>query len=256
MNSKRLSTLFLIILYLLQFSGCWKRQTVTIVCIVDLTGSVEAEAKASVFVALKEMFKKLRRGDTLIIIPLTGDALTQTQGKVLRFSLSEKREVYDEDLDRLAEEAKNKLEALEAEAKANAYKQTDIFGSLEIAQEILNSDKTLHKDAEHRRILILFSDMLQDDAQCVFMRDTRFANEESAQKYAAQKTLGKENAWRNTRIYMGIIRSTDLAKINHQRREAVRTFWMDFFKQGNAENVVTATDGTGQLEQFLKESGL
>src|SRR5260370_11365347 len=73
--------------------------------IVDLTASTLEEARAKAFAGIKEPFDKglLKRGDSVAVIPITSDALIESQGAILRFDLPTDREVYDQDLQNLSD---------------------------------------------------------------------------------------------------------------------------------------------------------
>ncbi len=71
----------------------------------------------------------------MTIIPITSDAQIEGPGRMLRFKLSRKREPYDGDLWRLAENVEDSLQALLASASAQPYRYTDIIGTLELVAE-------------------------------------------------------------------------------------------------------------------------
>src|SRR6185295_14430573 len=133
---------FICTLLLLQASylGCRRREVepLQLICIVDLTASVDQKAQAESFTALEAIFIKLKRGDTITLIPITGDSLTEAQGHVLRFHLNEKREAYDADLRRLAKEAQKKLQTIKEQAVAKPYMRSDILGAVTLAVEELS----------------------------------------------------------------------------------------------------------------------
>ncbi|HEY9230869.1 MAG TPA: hypothetical protein VIS78_01955, partial [Blastocatellia bacterium] len=89
-----------------------RREPLCLVCIIDLTRSIEAESQREAFDALQATLKELRRGDAVAIIPITGDAMTEAQGRVIRLQLSDRREAYDEDLRRFAAEVAERLQRL------------------------------------------------------------------------------------------------------------------------------------------------
>src|SRR2546423_7785223 len=88
--------------------GCGrsKHQRRAIAYVIDMTASVDSEAIQQAFAALEPLLnsKTLKRGDSITIIPITGDTLTESQGKILRIHLPENRKVYDSDLAKLATE--------------------------------------------------------------------------------------------------------------------------------------------------------
>lgn len=253
MNRPFFSTFALIavICGLFPFVGCSRNSAdrLHVVCVVDLTGSVEAGARAQAFTALQEAFKHLHRGDQLTVIPVTGDAVTEGQGQILRFKLSETRSAYDSDLKKLAAEVATKLEQLQADAEAKPYNKSDILGATEIAAEELAATP-----AGTKRVLVVMSDFIQEDAQRNFKRDGTLADDAAAQKLAVTLAAQHESALKNTRVYMGVLRSSDLKSLPAQRRSAVKLFWADFFKGEGARAVTYATDGTGELPNFMNNA--
>src|SRR5687768_14998981 len=102
--------------------GCRSRHTPQVlVVILDLTASTDSDGRAVAFESLQRWFnqKMIRRGDKIVVIPITGDALTETQGKILRFEISQNRATYDEDLRSLATKVHDSLEKMEQEAREN-----------------------------------------------------------------------------------------------------------------------------------------
>jgi len=128
------------------------------VVIVDLTGSIEPEARTQAFAALQEAFKHLHRGDELIVIPVTGDAVTEGQGQILRFKVSEQRGRIRFRLEKNWQWRCRKLEKLQSDAAAKPYSKSDILGAVEIGFEELSNS-----DAKSKRILVVLSDFIQGE---------------------------------------------------------------------------------------------
>jgi hypothetical protein len=243
---------FAVFCSILILTGCSRGASdrMHIVCVVDLTGSVEAEARAEAFRALQEAFGHLHRGDQLTIIPVTGDALTEGQGQILRFSLSETRAAYDSDIKKLKAEVNARLEQLQDDAKTKPYTRSDILGATAIAAEELATTP-----AGTKRVLVMLSDFIQEDAQRNFKRDAVTADDVSAQKLAATLAGTHRAALKNTRVYVGVLRSSDLKTLPTPRRSAVKVFWAEFLKGEGASTVTYATDGTGGLPNFMHTAG-
>ncbi len=231
------------------YFGCRRHQVepLQLICIVDLTASVDPKAQAESFAALEAIFLQLRRGDTVTLIPITGDSLTETQGHILRFHLNEKREAYDADLRRLAEEAQKNLQVIKEQAAAKPYMKSDILGAVALAGEELSLTQ-----AEVSKLIVVLSDFIQDDAQHNFNRDVRLAKEQSAKDLA--QILAQPHALQEATVYMGLLRSSDLKSMPQGRRSAIRTFWTEYFGLEGAGSVHYTSDGPGQLAQFLKRS--
>lgn len=230
------------------FSGCGPKNNLHLVYIIDLSSSIEPEARAEAFSAMQQVFERqqLERGDTISIVPVTGDALADGQGRVLRFVISERRAAYDADLRRIAREAISRLQEMQSASAAQPYTKSDILGALNTAvEEFANAE-----DGE-RKVIVVLSDLAQDDARCNFSRSPHMANERVAREFAATLVQGREQMLSGTAIYFGLLRSTDMRQMTVARREAVQAFWVEYCRRANAASVSIATDGPAQLTQAL-----
>lgn len=52
-------------------------------------------------------------------------------------------------------------------------------------------------------------------------------------------------------VFLGGIQSNDLKKLGTERRQAIRAFWIEYFRAGGAVDVIFATDGPGQIAEFM-----
>jgi len=228
--------------------GPEKRPRLAIAFVIDLTGSIEQEAIREALESLSPLFdnKKLQRGDSIYVIPITGDTLTESQGKILRIHLNENRQVYDSDLTNLASEVKEKLELMQAEAIANPYQHSDILGAADLAAEELSIEKgKVHK------VIVILSDFIQDDSKLNFNTSSDLANDLSAIALAKELSDSHKDVFAGTSLYLGMLRSKDLKKMAKPRREAVQIFWQEYFKQQRAEHVSVAIDGPGRIPTVL-----
>lgn len=229
-------------------TGCGEKKN-SYIFAIDLTQSVSEEGKTKAFEVIKKQALHLKRGDSITVIPLTGDAVTETSGNVLRLQVSEKREAFDADLKKFFAEVEQSL--IEMQTNAKTYKQTDLFGTLRIAQ-----DEVAVTDRENRRVfLIVLSDMVNSTKEIRFEKDAIFQKSGTAKKYAEKLSQEKETDWRGVDIYLGLLESTDLQQMPNERREAVREFWQEYFRLGRAERFQFATDGIGQLPKFIDSKG-
>ena len=237
----------LLIVCMVLLSACNRPRELPLhlVCALDLSGSIASDGRTNSFEAVLDVFKTLKRGDSMTIIPITSDAQIEGPGRMLRFKLSLKREPYDGDLWRLAQNVEDSLQALLASASAQPYRYTDIMGTLEFVAEEFSYTKD-----KSRRVFLLLSDFIQDDPQYNFKGDKRLTNERSARKFAAALAKSKDPFFENVQIYLGSIQSRDLRSLTRARRKGIRIFWIEFLSKQLA-NVKWATDGPGQLENFL-----
>lgn len=236
---------FIFIGALLIFSAsCGARKTAYIF-VPDLTESVSAEAKAKCFETIKARAKRLKRGDSLTVIPLSADAQIETSGKVLHLEVGEKRELADADLDEFSARAERLLDEMQRGAKS--YQQSDVLGALRVVRE-----EIAMIDPKKKRVIVaVLSDMIHSTKEIRFEADARFANAETARKYAADSVGNPNEAFGSSEIYLGFLESSDARKMPNERREAVRQFWQEYFNRSGATRVQLATDGTGQLEKFV-----
>lgn len=234
-------------------TGCMrsKNKPLSVVFVIDMTASTHSEGRAEAFKAIQSWFeqKRLRRGDRVTVIPVTGDAWTESQGKILRFTLSERREAYDGDLKRLGVEVLNSMERMEREAAESPYKFTDILGAVQLGAEELQRD-----GGDVRKVLVVLSDLVQDDAQAKFKTASYLADKKTAQDHARKVAAASPRSFQGGLVYLGLLRSTDLKSMSQGRREALQVFWSEYFRQAGAREVITATDGPGHMERLLKTS--
>jgi len=226
----------------------WKDEPHTkFVFVVEATKSVTTEARNEAFAATEKGAEVLKRGDSLTVIPLTGDAATEAGGKVFRQHMPTERKAFENDLKEAKKRVRAGLEEMRNETAEKPFVRTDLFGSLKIAAEE-------RKKEDERFALAILSDMIQDTPEMNFMTNPQLANEDSARKLALSLMKGKETMWSGARVFLGQLRSEDLKKLDPKRREAIRAFWLEFFKAGGAVEVIWATDGAGQLEDFLRRA--
>lgn len=248
-NSMIKSAVALILISLVVINcGRKERQRLAIAYVIDMTASVDADAIQQAFAALQPLLSsgKLKRGDSITIIPITGDTLTESQGKILRIHLSEKREVYDSDLTNLAKDVKERLERIQSEVIANPYQHSDIIGAAEIAAEELSTEK-----GSVRKVIVILSDFIQDDSRFNFNASPDLANDRVAVDLAKKLSATHADRFVSITLYLGMLRSKDLKKMSNPRREAVQAFWKEYFKTGGAGTVSLVIDGPGKIPTIL-----
>lgn len=245
----RIKALLALVLLASVFAGCKRTGSAPlhVIYVIDLTASTIEEARAKAFEGVKAPFDKglVKRGDSISVIPITGDALIESQGAILRFEIPKDREVYDQDLRTLSEEVADKLQKMQEKAAANPYVSSDILGAIKIADEEFASDKP-----EVRKILVILSDFVEDEKQLSFRTSPILANEKTATE-AAKKMAAVDQSLEGAQVYLGWLQSTDLKKMPPQRRDAVRTFWTEYFKQAGAKSIHICSDGPGQLAKYI-----
>ncbi len=233
--------------------GCGRhqRQRLAIAYVIDMTASVDNDAIMQAFAGIQPLLnsKTLKRGDSIIIIPITGDTLTESQGKILRIHLNENREVYDSDLTNLAKEVEEKLKRMQSEATANPYQHSDVLGAADLAAEELSTEK-----GDVRKLIVILSDFIQDDSKFNFNTSPYLANDRAAADLARKLLANRKDKFAGTTIYLGMLRSKDLKKMPNGRREAVQIFWREYFRNGGAGTISLAIDGPGKLPAALGQA--
>lgn len=250
--SAKSKSLVAIVLVLALLAGCRRpgKGKLHVILIVDLSASTLQEARAKAFNGVKALFQKglVKRGDSVTVVPITSDALIESQGNILRFELSPNREAYEDDLRRLEEEVNDQLLAMQKRAEENPYAYSDILGAVKITGEEFATDAP-----GVRRVCVLLSDCIQDTKQLSFMIAHIVANKRAATEAAKRMAADIDEAFSGARVYIGMLRSTDLKKMSPQRREGVEAFWTEYFKRAGAKSVQLSSDGPGQLTKFMSE---
>lgn len=247
MFTKFVAVITMIAVFLAQ--ACGHPTPLFLICVIDMSGSIELDGQTSQFDALEPVFNQLKRGDSLIIIPITGDALIEAQGNILRFQLATRREAYDADLRRLRTEIGDRLRLLKEAVEQSPYQRTDLLGASELCAEELSN-----ASPNSRKLVVVLSDFIQDDRQFNFTRDPRLASPERAGQLARDLAGSKQPLFHRASVYLGFLRSSDLKKLPEQRRAALRQFWTEYLCARGAAEAFAATDGTGQVARFLERA--
>jgi hypothetical protein len=234
-------------MFLLTSTACLRKAPPSrlIIVLIDVSASIEPEAQQSAFQAIEDILPTLRRGDSLVVIPITGDAGNDSQGRIIRLTLAERREAYDQDLRRAAANLRHSLEETKAATLRTPGAHTDILGALQLAEE------EIRLAGEGRnKMLILLSDMIQDDDELNFRHDIALRNAVSAASLATTSPRSASLRFQETPIFIGFLRSRDRARLSPQRRTAIDIFWLMFLKNCGA-NPHLAKDGPGLALLFL-----
>ena len=245
MNTKQINDAFIKLGFFIVISvlltACGQKKS--LVFVLDYSDSVSANARAESLKAIQLQAKTLGRGDSITVIPVTGDAAVETGGKVLRLEAGEIRRLRDRDLKDFQAEIEQKINLLSGAA---TYKQTDLLGALRIAQEEAANQRERHR----RVIIVILSDLVHSTSQIRFEQNAGFAKPESVRPVAEK--MSQTDIWRATEIYLGSLESSDLRKMPTERRQAVGEFWRQYFTIGGAARFQAATDGAGQLANFIE----
>jgi len=233
---KKLLSLSLVLATLL--GGCKVATTSEDIFVLDVSQSIDADAEQQMFVVVEDAAKQLHRGDTLSIIPITGNAEAELQGRTLRYAVpsAEDRQAYDADLPKLNAQIRGDLERIQADALAHPGKRTDILGSIRVALKVF-SDKQTDKR------LVVLSDFIQDDDQYNFRKDSRLATEEDAVTFGEGIVLPKVNH-PLVEVVLGRLRSNEFSALAPTRQRAINAFWGKVMAPAEVD-----PDGTGAVRR-------
>ncbi len=227
-----LSKALLLILVLL--SGCSRQQQPLrhIVILVDTSASIEPESLNQCINQIATLTSKIERGDTVSVVPITGDADVQSVGRVLRFHKPTDRSAYDADLVRFSKYVQQALQEFRVRTVGSPTSKTDIFGSIRMA-----SDEFATMPGKERA-LVIFSDFIEDDGEVDFKIDLRLKHLESAAQYAASEANIIPGMHDSTKVFLVPMRSNELIGLSRQRRGAIRLFWLKYFTNRGLEPVL------------------
>ena len=227
-----------VLLFIVALIGCTKapNKPTHYIFVPDISASIEATACQQTLEAITVFAGHMNRGDTLTIIPITGDAGGETQGRVIRLSVPTAREPYDQDLKRFQSTVRDQLVELEAQADASPGDRTDIVGTLRIVTEEIASYE--RGDATFVAIL---SDFIQDSRDLDFNTDSRLSDDTGARALAIRECKSDEYHL-GAAVTLGHIKSKDWAKLSRGRRHAIEQFWTTCMSSAGAR-ARFATDG-------------
>lgn len=246
----RLLALLALCILLLAGTGCAHNAyaPVHFVVVLDTSASINPESQKQAFQAVEELASRLKRGDSLSVVPILDDADTELQGRILRLHVPEQREAYDADLKRFREEALKRLLAFRHYFLSNPGERTDIVGTLPVATEEFADDFS-----QTHRVLILLSDLIEDDGELNFRTDPKIADKEAAQKLAHRMPKADLLASKSIRVYLGELRSRELASLRKERRTAIRQFWISYFEERGLSCRLSTDGPAGTRQAGMRE---
>jgi hypothetical protein len=231
---------YIAIIALFLVTGCSRRPPDATVQVIDTSASITPRAEKAALGAVENQIAHMRRGDTLILIPITGDAENDAGGRILRLSAPTERETYDTDLRRFQEQSKKQFAAWVAALDPH-QSRTDILGALDAARQELAA---LPKGTNRK--LIVVSDFLEDDRSYNFGSNNSLANATSARQLAAHLREQHGFKLQGVSVCLGRLKSSDFAPLSAQRKESVSAFWRTYFAAGGVQAEIQF-DGAGML---------
>ena len=220
--------------------ACSHRTPQATVEVVDTSLSITPRAEKAVLDAVENQIAHMHRGDTLVIIPITGDAANDAGGRILRLSAPTQRETYDTDERRFREQARKQLSAWATSLDPH-QSRTDILGALDAARQ----ESALLPQRSNRQLIVV-SDFLEDDGAYRFVSDGQLANSAHARQLAARLRSQKGFALQGVTLCLGRLESSDFMSLKAERKEAVDAFWTEYFA-ADPKPTEVQFDGTGLL---------
>lgn len=226
---------------LLALPGCSRVAPTATVEVIDTSLSITPRAEKAALDAVEHQIDHLGRGDTLILIPITGDTENNAAGRILRLQASATREPYDADLRRFRDQAGKQFAAWAASVRAESNR-TDILGALDAAtQEVAALPKGV------KRRVVVVSDFLEDDARYRFTTESALARPSTARRLAIQIRAERGFALGGARTCLGRLESRDFATLSPVRRESIDSFWKAYLA-GDGHEPEVQIDGLELLD--------
>jgi hypothetical protein len=224
-------------------NGChWHQEPATdYVCLLDTSKSIERQSTLAEFKAIESLVDRLKRGDAVILIPITGNALADSPGQIIHLAVPTQRQPYDHDLLVFREQAREQIKILRDQALASPSSRTDILGALDAARQEL----ALLPKQNNRRLLVV-SDFLEDDGAYDFVSARPLASPISAGLLAARLREQHGFTLPGVRLCLGRLESGDFRPLSPQRKGAVQAFWSAYLSDGDNVPEIRL-DGTEML---------
>lgn len=229
-----------ILTVVLLLAACKHDMPSATVVVIDTSLSITPRAERAAFSALSDQISHLGRGDSLVLIPITGNAENDAGGRILRLHAPVVREPYDADIRRFREDGRKQFATWVATVGADPGR-TDILGAFDAARQELAA---LPKGNNPR--LIVISDFLEDDGAYNFVRDTALANPTRARHLASRLRVERGFSLTGISLCLGRLESSDFAPLSEERKAAVQAFWTTYTAQPGQTSEL-GFDGTGML---------
>jgi hypothetical protein len=197
--------------------------------VIDSSLSITPRAEKAVLDAVQEQIAHLGRGDSLVLIPITGDAENDAGSRILRLQAPTIREPYDADLRRFRENARKQFVAWIATVHAEPGR-TDILGALDAARQELGAFQT-----PTTQRLIVVSDFIEDDGRYRFTSASALMDPGRARALALRLHAGHGFTFNEATLCLGRLESTDFGPLSTERKQGVNAFWQAYFADQNRE---------------------
>lgn len=220
------------------------------IVVPDASASIEPEGAEAMWNVMTVLALNLQRGDSLIAMPITGDAGNDLSGRTLRETAPEMRErqAFDEDLKTAREKAAKDIAEMRNRFRTEQGAHTDLLGTFRVI-----SEKVRSIPEGHRAVVVVLSDFIQDDVQFNFKSTSQLESSEKARAFALDLARSIHCPLSGVPVYLGYVPSKDLAGLKHLRRQAIEEFWLTFLSAQGAK-VTIETDGLGSVQAFVGQA--
>jgi len=222
-------------------------QAIHRVYLLDCSASITPKALEDAVQQIEVQADHMQRGDRISVIPITSDSDTNAQGNILRMAVPLNRQPYDQDVQTFRKNFRQALHALHDKAKAHLFDKTDIIGSVDLAAQEFAAD-----DGYIQKRLIILSDFIEEDDTLNFRTAPALAGESTARQLASRLAKNIPQIPTVT-VFLGSMQSNELDRLPKARRQAIREFWLEYFKNEKTHPVF-ATDGPGMSASFTNDS--
>lgn len=221
-------------------------QHVHVVYLLDASASIEPAAFEQAMQAIDAKGVQLHRGDCLTVLPILSDADAIPPGQVVRICVPIDRALYDQDLRDYQEHLHRALGGQSSALSIHRGSRTDILGSLNLVEQEFALD-----GPQVQRVLIVFSDFIEEDGERSFVSAPNMATPERAESLARRiAEIHAGPVWAEIPVFLGNLTSTELPRLSEQRRESIRRFWLAYFRALHAHPFYAA-DGPDMSVRFL-----
>lgn len=166
----------------------------------------------------------------MTLVPITGNAMSETPGHVLTFTAPTSRQPYDYDLAKFRTDAHQRIAKLREEYADQPARRTDVLGALAIAREELALRADQSRPPVCGRALVLYTDFIEDDGVFDFGSDAIVGPKANAGELARRlRAECCEPFPPAVHIQLIELESNELGHLSPARQHWIREFWVAYF---------------------------
>lgn len=221
-----------LVLSIVLCAGCGPVQTPRhVVILPDFSASIDPGSLDGMLTQIVKRAGSLHRGDSLTVIPITGDADVDIHGLVVRLDLPRERTAYDHDLVERRQTFQKALERLKLSALQGRFEKSDIIGTVGIASQEFSADPP-----RTTKELVILSDFVHEEPDLNFQTAPALADKKAA-RGLAEKIVAASSTFQHVDVLLAEAKSPVVARLSKPRRAAIKAFWMLFFERQGAKPV-------------------